>query len=63
MVKDKYNTDENDFEDFNDFEKFYGIRTDQEEDEPCELDFDDPENKSFEDSSFDGEEKTEETDI
>jgi len=62
MVKDKYNQDENDFEDFEDFENFYGIKID-EEDEPSELDFNDPENKSFEDSSFDGEEETEETDI
>lgn len=61
MVKDKYNTDENDFENFEDFEEFYGIENGA-EDDPQELDFYDPEKKSFEDRSLSGEE-TEETDI
>jgi len=39
MIHDKYNIDENDLEDFQDFEEYYGLG--DEEDEPKELDFDD----------------------
>jgi len=60
MVKDGYNQDENDLEDFEDFKEFYGLKND-EEDEPCELDFNNPDKKLRSDS-LDGEE-TEETDI
>jgi hypothetical protein len=39
MVKDKYNQDENGFEDFEDFEKYYGFDEDDLDEEPKELNF------------------------
>jgi hypothetical protein len=58
MVKDKYHQDENDFEDFEDFEEFYGLEQEA-EDELKELDFNDLEKKSIEDSSLNSEENEE----
>jgi len=41
MIEDKYNIDENDLEDFQDFEEYYGLENEEcEEDEPKELVFD-----------------------
>jgi hypothetical protein len=54
MVKDKYNKDENDFEDFGDFEEYYGLESDV--DEPEELDFNNTGKKSAEDCSLENKE-------
>lgn len=46
--------DENDFEDFGDFEKYYGLDS-NDEDEPSELDFDDKIETVFNDDIIDQE--------